>query len=211
MTPAWTQRQEALLSDCTVSPEVFDHMIERLRAFVVPYQHVLATEAGKRNVHLYLQGLLSHLPCKNAEAIATLVEVERLVMQAFIGTAPWDHRLVIEVWIAQGVERLGEPDGIIAFDPSSFPKRGTHAVGVKRPWCGQRGKVDNGPVGVYMGYVSRHDHALLDCRVSLPQEWAWDEPRRHACHVPEEGEITRDPTSVWRGSPCGVSTSPMVG
>jgi hypothetical protein len=22
-------------------------------------------------------------------------------------------------------ERLGEPDGIIAFDPSSFPKRGT--------------------------------------------------------------------------------------
>jgi hypothetical protein len=24
--------------------------------------------------------------------------------------------------------RLGEPDGIIAFDPSSFPKRGTHSV-----------------------------------------------------------------------------------
>jgi SRSO17 transposase len=139
MTPAWTQRQEALLRDCIVSPDVFDHMLERLRDFVVPYQHALETEAGQRNVHLYLQGLLSHLPRKNAEKIATLADVERLVLQEFIGAAPWDHRRMIKVLIAQVVERLGEPDGIIAFDPSSFPKRGTHSVGVKRQWCGHRG------------------------------------------------------------------------
>jgi SRSO17 transposase len=83
-------------------------------------------------------------------------------------------------------ERLGEPDGIIAFDPSSFPKRGTHSVGVKRQWCSHRGKVDNCQVGVFMGYVSRHDHALLDFRLSLPEEWARDELRRQACHVPKE-------------------------
>jgi SRSO17 transposase len=193
MTPVWTQRQEALLRDCIVSPDVFDYMVERLRAFVVPYQHALETEAGQRNVHLYLQGLLSHLPRKNAEEIATLVDVERLVMQEFIGTAPWDHRLVIEVLIVQVVDRLGEPDGIIAFDPSSFPKRGTHSVGVKRQWCGHRGKVDNCQVGVFMGYVSRHDHALLDFRLYLPQEWARDEQRRHACHVPEEVEYHTRP------------------
>ena len=57
MTPAWAQRQEALLRDCIISPDVFDHMVERLRAFAVPYQHALETEAGKRNVSLYLQGL----------------------------------------------------------------------------------------------------------------------------------------------------------
>jgi SRSO17 transposase len=73
-----------------------------------------------------------------------------------------------------------------AFDPSSFPKRGIHSVGVKRQWCSHRGKVDNCQVGVYMGYVSRHDHALLDFRLSLPQDWARDEQRRRACHVPEE-------------------------
>jgi hypothetical protein len=56
MTPARTQRQEALLRDCIVSPDVFDHMVERLRDFAVPYQHALETEAGKRNVSLYLQG-----------------------------------------------------------------------------------------------------------------------------------------------------------
>jgi hypothetical protein len=54
-------------------------MLDRLCAFVVPYQHALETETGQRNVHLYLQGLLSHLPGKNAEDIATFVDVERQV------------------------------------------------------------------------------------------------------------------------------------
>jgi len=186
MTPAWAQRQAELLSDCIVSPDVFQHMVDRLSDFAVPYQHCLETEAGQHNVPLYLVGLLSHLDRKNAEQIAALVEVERLVMQAFIGTAPWDHRPLIAVLVGQVVERLGEPDGIIAFDPSSFPKRGTHSVGVKRQWCSHRGKVDNCQVGVFMGYVSRHDHALLDFRLSLPQDWARDAPRRQACHVPED-------------------------
>ena len=65
-------------------------------------------------------------------------------------------------------------------------KRGTHSVGVKRQWCGHRGKVDNCQVGVFMGYVSRHDHTLLDFRLSLPKEWARDEHRRQVCHVPME-------------------------
>jgi len=126
MTPLWAQRQEELLSDCLVSPDVFNHMVDRLCDFVVPYQHALETEASQRNVHLYLAGLLSHLDRKNAEKIAALVDVERLVIQQFIGTAPWDHRPLIKVLVGQVVERLGEPDGIIAFDPSSVPKRGTH-------------------------------------------------------------------------------------
>jgi len=186
MHTVWTQRREEILNDCLVSPDVFHQMVDRLVEFVVPYQHALETEAGQRNVYLYLQGLLSHLPGKNAEDIATFVDVERQVIQDFIGTAPWDHRPLVTVLVGEVVERLGEPDGIIAFDPSSFPKRGTHSVGVKRQWCGHRGKVDNCQVGVFMGYVSRHDHALLDFRLSLPEDWARDAQRRQACHVPED-------------------------
>jgi SRSO17 transposase len=186
MTPAWAQRQAELLSDCIVSPDVFASMVDRLCDFVVPYQHALATEAGKRHVPLYLAGLLSHLDRKNAETIAALVDVERLIIQEFIGTALWDHHPLIKVLVGQVVEQLGEPDGVIAFDPSSFPKRGTHSVGVKRQWCSHRGKVDNCQVGVFMGYVSRHDHALLDFRLSLPKEWARAQQRRQACHVPED-------------------------
>jgi SRSO17 transposase len=186
MSTVWTQRREDLLSDCIVSPEVFHQMIDRLSEFVVPYQDALEIEAGWHPMHLYLQGLLSHLERKNAEDIATLVDVERQVMQDFIGTVPWDHRPLITVLVAQVADQLGDPDGVIAFDPSSFPKRGTHSVGVKRQWCGHRGKVDNCQVGVFMGYVSRHDHALLDFRLYLPQEWSRDEQRRQACHVPPE-------------------------
>ncbi len=186
MTPVWAQRHEELLSDCIVSPDVFHSMVDRLGDFVVPYQQALETAAAQRNVPLYLTGLLSHLPRKNAEDIATLVDVARWVMQDFIGTAPWDHCPLIQVLVEQVVDRFGEPDGIIAFDPSSFPKRGTHSVGVKRQWCGHRGKVDNCQVGVFMGYISRHDHALLDFRLSLPQDWARAAPRRQACHVPLE-------------------------
>src|SRR2546422_4141961 len=186
MTPVWAQRQEELLRDCIVSPDVFSPMLDRLGEFVVPYQQALEAEAGQPHVHRYLAGLMSHLNRKNAETIAALVDVERQVIQDFIGTAPWDHRPLINVLVGHVAERLGEPDGIIAFDPSSFPKRGTHSVGVKRQWCGHRGKVDNCQVGVFMGYVSAHDHALLDFRLSLPQEWARDEQRRQACHVPPE-------------------------
>jgi hypothetical protein len=83
-------------------------MIDRLAAFVVPYQQALETEAAPRNLHRYLQGLLSHLPNKNAEDIATFVDVQRQVIQEFIGTAPWDHRPLIEVLVPQVVHRLGE-------------------------------------------------------------------------------------------------------
>ena len=91
MNTVWALRREEWLSDCLVSPDGFNQMVDRLGEFVMPYQHVLETEAGQRNVHLYLQGLLSHVPGKHAEDIATFVDIERQVMQAFMGTAPWDH------------------------------------------------------------------------------------------------------------------------
>jgi hypothetical protein len=122
MMTVWAQRKEELLSDCIVSPDVFNQMMDRLGEFVVPFQQALETEASQHPMHLYLQGLLSHLPRKNAEDIAALVDVNRQVIQDFIGIAPWDHRPLIPVLVGQVVDQLGAPDGIIAFDPSSFPK-----------------------------------------------------------------------------------------
>ena len=58
MTLAWAQRQAELLRDCIVSPDVFQHMVDRLHDFAVPYQQALETEASQRNVPLSLAGLL---------------------------------------------------------------------------------------------------------------------------------------------------------
>src|SRR5262245_61405859 len=131
MTPAWAERRKEMVSDCLVSPDVFHQMVDRLGEFVVPYQHALATETGQHHMHLYLQGLLSPLERKNAEKIATFIDVERQVIQDFIGTVPWDHRPLVTVLVRQVAARLGETDGIIAFAPSRFPNLVTTAEGVK--------------------------------------------------------------------------------
>ncbi len=184
MPPAWAQRQAELLRDGIVSPDVFQPLGDRLHDCAVPYPHVLETAASQCNVPLSLAGLWSHLHRQNAETIAAVVEVERLVLQGVIGTASWDHRPLVHVWVGPVVEPGGAPAGLIAFDPSSCPQRGPHAVGVKRQWWSPRGKIDHCQGGVFLGYVSRHAHAWLDCRLSRPQDWARAEPQRAACHVP---------------------------
>jgi len=98
MSTVWAQRREELLSDCIVSPDVFSQMIDRLAEFVVPYQQALEIEVAQHAMHLYLQGWLSPLQRKNAEEIAAWVDVDRQVMQDFIGTLPWDHRPLVTQW-----------------------------------------------------------------------------------------------------------------
>jgi SRSO17 transposase len=41
-------------------------------------------------------------------------------------------------------------------------------------------------VGIYLGYVSRKEHALVDVRLYLTQQWAKDKRRREKCGVPSE-------------------------
>ena len=69
MPSVWAQRHAELLSDCIVSPDVFTHMVDRLRSFVVPYQQAFATNASQRNVHLYLTKYK-----KGAEAVIERLE-----------------------------------------------------------------------------------------------------------------------------------------
>jgi SRSO17 transposase len=57
---------------------------------------------------------------------------------------------------------------------------------VQRQWCGRLGKVENCQVGVYLGYVSRQGHALVDFCLFLPREWARDKERRKEAGVPRE-------------------------
>jgi SRSO17 transposase len=74
---------------------------------------------------------------------------------------------------------------VLVFDPSGFPKSGRQSVGVARQWCGRLGKIDNCQVAIYMGYVSRHEHALVDTRLYLPKEWTTDRKRCQAAGVPQ--------------------------
>jgi DDE superfamily endonuclease len=57
---------------------------------------------------------------------------------------------------------------------------------VQRQWCGRLGKIDNCQVGIYLGYVSRREHALVDVRLFLPKTWANRRRRRKKVGVPDE-------------------------
>ena len=80
---------------------------------------------------------------------------------------------------------LGQGDGVLVFDPSGFPKSGGASVGVARQWCGRLGKVDNCQVAMYLGYVSRKGHTLVDTRLYLPKEWTKDKARLDKAGVPQ--------------------------
>jgi SRSO17 transposase len=55
---------------------------------------------------------------------------------------------------------------------------------VARQWCGRLGKLENCQVGVYLAYVSRRDHALVDTRLYLPREWTRKKKRMFGAGVP---------------------------
>ena len=133
-----------------------------------------------------MTGLLSKLPRKSGEAIAYLHDHHRNGLQNFVGSVPWGHKPLLATLAHQVGEDLGEPDGVIVFDPSAFAKKGTKSVGVARQWCGRLGKIENCQVGVFMAYVSRKEQALVNTRLYLPKEWAKDKARRKEAGVPKE-------------------------
>ncbi len=179
-------RLEELLDDTTVNPAVLRDMLPRLERFVEPFAALLVTTEQRTHLHEYVAGLVSNVKRKNVESIAYHHDQDRQVLQKFIGQMPWDHQPHLTELARQVGVDIGEADGVIVFDPSSFPKKGTESVGVQRQWCGRLGKVDNCQVGVYMGYVSRVEHALVNERLYVPAEWANDKKRRQKCGVPKE-------------------------
>jgi SRSO17 transposase len=179
-------RLEELLNDAQVPARLFQDVLPRLETFLQPFVASLQRSEQRDNTRHYVQGLLSHLDKKNVEAIAYLHDQERQGLQKFIGQSPWDHQPFLAELTCQIGAELGEADAVLVFDPSAFPKKGTTSVGVQRQWCGRLGKLDNCQVGIYLGYVARRDHALVDVRLYLPREWARDKRRRKKAGVPAE-------------------------
>ncbi len=179
-------RLEELRGDAEVPPGLLRGALPRLEAFLRPFVAALRSAEQQTNARHYVQGLLSDLPSKDAESIAYLHDRERQGLQKFIGQADWGHRPLLAELTRQVGAELGEPDAVLVFDPSAFAKKGDESVGVARQWCGRLGKVENCQVGIYLGYASRKEHALVDFRLYLPREWATDRKRRNKAGVPRE-------------------------
>jgi SRSO17 transposase len=184
MERRYQARLDELLDDAEVRPGLLRGLLPRLETFLEPFVRSLCCCEQRTNARHYVSGLLSDLKSKDAESIAYLHDRERQGLQKFIGQAPWDHKPLIAELARQVGERLGEAGGVLVFDPSAFVKQGKKSVGVQRQWCGRLGKVENCQVGVFLGYVSHQGHALVDCRLYLPREWAKDRQRCNEAGVP---------------------------
>jgi SRSO17 transposase len=179
-------RLEQMLAQAEVSPESMRRLLKRLETFAEPFAESLTGPQQRRHAAEYMTGLLSKLERKTGEAIAYLHNQERQGLQKFVGELPWDHKPLLATLARQVGKDLGEADAVLVFDPSAFPKKGTKSVGVARQWCGRNGKVDNCQVGVFMAYVSRKEHTLVNTRLYLPKDWTKDRARCKEAGVPKE-------------------------
>lgn len=175
-----------LMQECEVGAKTFEGMAERLEKFMLPFAECLWNSDQSGHAQMYVSGLASNLERKNTESIAYHFDRDRQALQRFIGVVQWDYKPMLMELTRQVGTELGEPDGVIVFDPSAFSKKGTESVGVQRQWNGRLGKVDNCQVGIYLGYVTRREQALVDMRLYLPKERAKDKKHRTKCSIPKQ-------------------------
>jgi len=185
MEARYAFRKTQLLDECQVAPEIFEQVLPRLYTFMTPFVKIFQGQIAEQHAKTYVCGLLSNLERKNVESIAYRFGHSRLPLQAFIGWDEWDDEPLRHALIGQVKTHLGQADGVLVFDPSGFPKSGRESVGVARQWCGRLGKVDNCQVAIYLGYVSRKGHSLVDTRLYLPKEWTQDKARLDKAGVPK--------------------------
>ncbi len=183
-----TPQAKTLLDEATLSADDVAGCEGRLAAFLERYLPLFYRKEQRGNAGVVIRGLLSDLERKTCEPVAYREGRARKPIQFFVGRGRWDDEKVMGELRRHVTEDLADSDGVIVFDPTSFPKKGTHSVGVKRQWCGRLGKRENCQVGVFMAYATTKGHGPLDRRLFLPKDWAEDPARRKECHVPEEVE-----------------------
>ena len=140
----------------------------------------------------YCVGLLAADGRKSVEPMAAvtapaMVSAQHQKLLHFVANAPWsDERVLAKVreTAVLAIERHG-PIEVWIIDDTSFPKQGTHSVGVHHQYCGQLGKQANCQVVVTLSIANHHASLPIAYRLYLPREWAEDAARRKKAHVPK--------------------------
>lgn len=186
MSTAVPRPVQELFPHTEITRKQLDPCLENLDEFLDPYASRFYRVEHVAHARTYLEGLLSDLPRKTCEPIATDHDQHRWLLQHFVGAGLWDDEEVLAELHREVRQELGDPQGIFVIDGSDFSKKGTQSVGVKRQWCGRLGKVENCQAGVYLGYVGSGSAALIDRHLYLPKEWSRSPRRRKKCRIPKE-------------------------
>jgi SRSO17 transposase len=172
----------------TLDPRDVEGFMDELHGFHTAFRECFARREPRDHFFHYMVGQFSDLDRKSIEPMALQVEGGNVrAMQRGISDAVWDDAQMLRTYHRLVHEDMGDPEGVVIFDESGFPKKGHASVGVARQYCGTLGKVDNCQVGVFAAYASRHGYALVDKRLFMPEPWFTDAyaRRRTQCQVPD--------------------------
>src|ERR1700694_3975320 len=139
----------------------------------------------------YCTGLLAAEVRKSVEPMAAVtapaqVSAQHQKLLHFVANAPWsDERMLAKVreLVLRSIVRHG-PIEVWIIDDTSFPKQGSHSVGVHHQYCGQLGKQANCQVVVTLSIANHQASLPVAYRLYLPQAWTSDAARRAKAHVP---------------------------
>jgi SRSO17 transposase len=173
----------------TLDPSDVEGFLDELHGFHTAFRDCFARREPRDHFFHYMVGQFSELDRKSIEPMALQVEGGNVrAMQRGLSEAVWDDVQMLRTYHRLVHEDMGDPEGVVIFDESGFPKKGHDSVGVARQYCGTLGKVDNCQVGVFAAYTSRHGYALVDTRLFMPEPWFTDAytRRRTQCQVPQD-------------------------
>src|ERR1700757_5396421 len=174
--------------------------IDRFEVYLEALTSVIGHADRAGPLRHYCLGLLATEGRKSVEPMAAVtapasVLVQYQKMLHFVANSPWsDARVLAKVRekVVPQIERHG-PIKVWIIDDTSFPKQGTHSVGVAHQYCGELGKQANCQVAVTLSIANEHASLPIAYQLYLPKEWAEDAKRRKKARVPEEIKFKTKP------------------
>ena len=141
----------------------------------------------------YCGGLLLPGERKSMEPMAARLDPEHVQachssLQRLITDSVWDHRALLKAVREFGLPRLTAKHPLEAWigDDTSFPKKGTHSVGVAHQYCGNLGKQANCQVAVSISLATGHGSLPAAYQLYLPEVWTQEPERCRAAGVPQD-------------------------
>ena len=174
-------------------PKASPASLPELEAFLAPFAPLFRRHTSRDSMERYLTGLLTDLPHKTADTIAAAVagtSTERL--QHLLTDATWDTLALDEARVQQMLAAHPSTAGVLVFDDTGLPKKGSASVGVAAQYSGTLGKIGNCQVVVSAEYLaddpasSSPFHWPVSAQLYLPDSWTSDPARRKRAHVPAQ-------------------------
>lgn len=183
----------------------FDDSAERFSAYLQGIAGVMGHAARVAPMRDYCSGLLLDCERKSVEPIAAATAPKTTSAQHqsllhFLAKGEWSDAKVLgkvrELVLPQ-IERHGPIEAWI-IDDTSFPKCGSHSVGVSHQYCGQLGKQANCQVAVSLSVANHAASLPVAYQLYLPESWAGDAKRRKKAGVPDNIEFQTKPKIALR-------------